>query len=384
MVKESRFIVASTLLCCIFQLMLVSSDYSTEIFFLLLISGGLLILNNSRAYLHFKPAIIIAGLLYLIVLMLSPYNHISTIVLWLSLIYSFFFIQRVETIGAPSFFEKILWCFVFIISFATLFWGERFNGDITFNNYDNNYAGVTIFLFFLFAEKRNMFGRKVLFIAILLAGTKSRSYLLLFAVFYFIRLLKKMKLRLPRLDRKRLLVLFVIAIVVILAFSYVWVNVISVGQLLAYRTSLNDLSNRVRFSANIYAWEEVLTNLNFTTLFTGYGGSLKEIMGIPHDDNVLYNGVRLVVPHNMILNTLVSMGWIPGIVFWWFMLCFISKYCTSENYEYIFPFLLNGMFLATNKPGFLILWLLVVALPKQQVHEKSKHKYFISSVEKGQ
>ena len=384
MVKESRFIVVSTLICCIFQLMLVSSVYSTEIFFLLLISGGLLILNNSRAYLHFKPTIIIAGLLYLIVLRLSPYNHISTIVLWLGLIYCYFFIQKVETIGAPSFFEKILWCLVFIICFATLIWGERLNGDITFNNYDNNYASVTIFLFFLFAEKRNLFGKKVLFIAMLLAGTKSRSFLLLFAAFYFIRLIKKTKLRLPRLDRKRVFGLFVIATVVILAFSYVWVNVISVGQLLTYRTSLNDTSNRMRFSANIYAWEEELTHLNFTTLFTGYGSNLKEIMGIPHNENVLYNGVRLVIPHNMILNTLVSMGWIPGIAFWWLMSCLISQYCTFENYEYIFPFLFNGMVLATNKPGFLILWLLVVALPGQQVHENNRHKTILIRLRKGE
>ena len=384
MVKENQFIVVSTLICCIFQLMLVSSDYSTDVFFLLLISGGILILNNSRAYLHFKPAIIMTGLLYFIILLLSPYKHISTIVLWLSLIYCYFFIQKVEAIGAPSFFEKIIWCLVFIICFVTLLWGERFNGDITFNNYDNNYAGVTIFLFFLFAEKRNMFGRKVLFIAVLLAGTKSRSYLLMFAAFYFIRLLKKMKLRLPRLDRKRIFGLLVISIGVILVFSYVWVNVISIGQLVAYRESLNDTSNRMCFSANIYAWKEELTHLNFTTLFTGYGSNLKEIMGIPHDENILYNGVRLVVPHNMILNTLVSMGWIPGIVFWWLISCFISKYCTSENYEYIFPFLLNGMFLATNKPGFLILWLLVVALPNQQIHENSKRNTLLIRLRKGE
>lgn len=208
--------------------------------------------------------------------------------------------------------------------------------------------------------------------------TRSRGFFFMAASFVLIRFIRKLLNRngrhFPKLKKKFVFTVLILVVVLVLIFSYVWVYVVSIGNLSDHRVSLNDGSNRKRFIANIYAWEEQLTKIDFNMLFCGFGGDLKLSMGIQNDENVQYLGLRLVQSHNSVLNLLVRMGWIPGIIYLWLLVSFVCKYFTENNYEYIIPFFVNSMFISVYHPNYLILWCLIIALPCVKKDRISKRK----------
>lgn len=364
MVKGYTYILSITLFFCMVNFLIIPSQYITLSFLLLLIPGMLMIMLLTQKAMDYKE--LVAVLACMILLLFSSYAIISTIILWFSYLYISLFYDHCTNVSTTLKVEKLLWNIIVLIFILTVLFVPRgINGDIVVGggSYDGNYSGVIIFLLFMYAEKRNLKGGKLILLITLIFFSKSRGLLLMTFLFIFIRILKKLNISLPRLNRETAFLVLTITVAVVLIFSYFWVEVISLGQLAEYKTSLNDVSNRMRFSSNIYAWENQLTKTDFNMLFCGFGSDLKKTMGIPNDENVIYNGVRLIQTHNSVLNILVTMGWIPGVVFLWLLVGFICKYFTADNYEYIIPFFINSMLISVYKPNFLIFWCLIIALP---------------------
>ena len=376
MIRKNYFILIVTLIFCIIHFTLITSEYLTISYFILLIPGILLIFYTHSTKFNIFPILPVAILIYVGLLYMSRYRHISTIICWMSLTYIIHYVDEVRAIKCANSLEKYCVIIAVIICFYTFVFGLKNDmGDFEFNSYqDANYSSVVIFLLFSLAEKRGIKGSKLLLISTLLLFSNSRGLVLMTLLFYFIRLLKKCGIRFPSLNQKKVFIIFFTATVFTVIFSYIWVAVNPYNEVGAYRTTLNDGSNFGRFSANIYAWQEQLCLFNYNSILCGFGDDLKYAMGIPNNERVLYNGVRLVQTHNSILNILVSFGWIPGVAFIWILSGFIGKYFTNDNYEYIIPFFVDSMLISIFKPDFLIFWCMIIALPC--VKKKSKKLMF--------
>ncbi len=233
--------------------------------------------------------------------------------------------------------------------------------EFTFGRTDNrNYASVLVFMFFLYCNKKRHPLGIVLGIIFAIVFPQSRSYLLLFGLFYVCWIFKKQifaALNKIKLNHSFVLILLLTVITVIL--SYVWVYQISVHGISGYHQSLNDLSNQQRFVANIYAFERILQDKN--TRIWGYGSNLLEVMGINNRIS-MYMGVSLLQAHNSVLNLLLRMGILSGILYFIVATSVIDKYFTEDNIPFILPYLINSMFMHDLFEGqWIILFIAVLA-----------------------
>lgn len=233
---------------------------------------------------------------------------------------------------------------------------------------DPNYTGVLIYLMFLFSNK---LGDKLgifLGLCYVLLFNNSRSVLLLFVLFYLIKFLKPVvSAVLNKLKKFNVFGIFIILFIAVAILSYVWVYVISANSFTAHKESLNDNSNRVRFLANLKSYE-VLNDKNM--LLYGSGDDIYEFLGITFGNEITllkYGGMRLVQAHNSLINPLIRMGIIPGTIYLYVLSKLLDKFWTDDNLEYLFPYILNAMFMhSLFNLQWLILWVLILMLPKNK------------------
>lgn len=296
-----------------------------------------------------------------------PHRHFLSLFTWFCLIFIYFFMQKLHDCSYninDRNIELLLWIFTIIVVFVQLFFGQKASsGDsLLYAAYsDRNYTGIIIFLLFSYGEKRKLPGRKALLAATLLFFSNSRSLLLLTLTYIIIKYSKHF---LPDIKGKKscyIFSIFILSGAAMIIFSYVWVYVISNFHGNAILNRLNDDSNKMRFSSNIYTWQYLMCKKEI--IFSGFGNDLKSIMGIPNNEPIIFNGVRLVRTHNSILSIIVTMGWLPGLSFIYILSKTIAKYCSKSNYEYIIPFFLNAMLIPEFEQGFLIFWFLILVIP---------------------
>lgn len=157
--------------------------------------------------------------------------------------------------------------------------------------------------------------------------------------------------------------IFVMIFVFICIISGFWISYIDVNPLSQYREGFNDSSNKMRFAANIYALDRI--NNDASLLFIGYGDDLKKELGISDDVNIKqhtkYMNERLVQPHNSILNLFLRIGIIPAVIYFLILSYILDKLSTVNNCEYIFPYLINTIFMHSLLSGvWLGLWILIL------------------------
>ena len=70
---------------------------------------------------------------------------------------------------------------------------------------------------------------------------------------------------------------------------------------------------------------------------------------------------RLVQPHNSILNLFLRIGIIPAVIYFLILSYILDKLSTVNNCEYIFPYLINTIFMHSLLSGvWLGLWILIL------------------------
>ncbi|MCC5425073.1 O-antigen ligase domain-containing protein, partial [Clostridium botulinum] len=171
--------------------------------------------------------------------------------------------------------------------------------------------------------------------------------------------------------------LFILMFIITVSISYIWVYKVAIDGVKEYQQGLNDTSNKMRFVANIYAIDLIKNNKE-ELIFYGYDNDFKDIFSIYDYEIDLHRrfmGVRLVQPHNSILNINIRSGIIFSLLYFYILSRIIDKLYTKDNLEYILPYLFSTLFLheLLNRK-FLVFWLILLCLPSNKVFFTKKYK----------
>lgn len=207
---------------------------------------------------------------------------------------------------------------------------------------------------------------------------ESRGFLLSLAFLILFYMVKKF---LPKVTDLILNInffyLFIILTVLMIAFSFFWVFVVSANGTAGYHESLNDGSNRLRFIANVNAINHLRDTDN--TLFWGVGDGIYNYLGISGETYASHTkmlGVRIVQPHNSIINMMLRVGLVPAIIYMFCLSKLLSKLNNIDNIEYIFSYIISAMFLPVLfSSGWLITWIIVLLIPRKVIKNRKKIKW---------
>nr|WP_288886125.1 O-antigen ligase family protein [uncultured Blautia sp.] len=228
-------------------------------------------------------------------------------------------------------------------------------------------TGVFIFLFFLLSIKcKKVSGLIVTIIYVLIwRNAHSRGLMLMLSLFVVISILSKrieQFMKKVRISSNKIFMIIIMMTIGIIVFSYAWESLAAKGFL----GRLDDMSNRVRFVANIKTVDTIKEN-SFELLLSGYGHDLFAELGIESEDYLshpTYHGVRIVQSHNTVLNIIIRLGIIPGFIYLYLVSKYLEKHMVRENYAFIIPYMVNSLILHEMFiMKWLVLWCLILEMP---------------------
>ncbi|HDK7167326.1 hypothetical protein A0J52_11700 [Clostridium sporogenes] len=314
------------------------------------------------------------------ILIISPYTTVFTISTFVFLLIAQLSINPKQD-RIKNYLNKSMYviCILSIIIQLILGRYTTINGKISLNIIgDKNFSGVVMILFFMYCAKNRFYLGEIFSIGTILI-LDSRASLFTIIIFFVVRLFKNIiwtilqKFRLNKVYR-----LFVLMLILIISISYIWIfKVTAIYGVKEYQQGLNDSSNKMRFVANIYAMD-ILKDNKEQLMYYGYDNDFKDVFGI-YDYEVDYHrrfmDVRLVQPHNSMINVIVRTGIIFSLLYFYILSRIIDKLYTKDNLEYILPYLFSTLFLheLLNRK-FLILWLVVLCLPIKKIINNKRYK----------
>lgn len=254
--------------------------------------------------------------------------------------------------------------FTILIIYNFLFNSSFIDNEIVFKSIkDKNYTAIFMFLYFTFCYHFKLKVGLLLSIIYFLFYNSSRSIILLLLSFFLCIAFRGYVFEFCRkIKMDKFWRIFLVMTLCIIGFSFYWVSSVSTSTLQPYRQGLNDESNKMRFTANVYALD--MLQKDGKLLYRGYGFDLKNIMGVADKDYATHpriNDVRLVQPHHSIINVVLRLGIIPGILYFIIVASILDFLYNKQTIEFIFPYLLNTMFMHSLLEGFVFaIWLIVV------------------------
>ncbi len=382
-ITSERIIRYTCLIFIALNMFVLPSNIAVGAYFVLFSCFAILILTG-QFRINLKVFFISIVLIFILLSYITKYKYTYVILSWFSLFFMTYYSKKVgdkEVENSKDLIEDFLWIFLLVAFFINIFVvGYQIDGDMVFPHAypDKNYTAVSVFMLFMYGIKRGYRTSIIPLMMMLLFYSNSRSLLLMSIIFVATIPLKRF---IPEVKKKNIyFVIFLLQIFLIVPFSYFWINNVSTYNMTAYRESLNDYSNKVRFSANVFAWEEILMNSDH--IIAGYGDSLKSVMGIEETENVFYNGAKLVQTHNSVLSVLVINGWIPGLIYLWALGKVLTKYGNKKNYEYVLPVLINSFVLPMYAGGMLVFWLFILIIPKRKLYDYRITKWKIIRIKR--
>ncbi|MHB9922136.1 O-antigen ligase family protein [Clostridium botulinum] len=315
----------------------------------------------------------------IVMLIISPYTIIFTIGTFAFLVIAQMSISKKHYIF-KSYLNRTIYvmCLVSIIMQLMLGRYSTINGKISLNIIgDKNFSGVVMILFFMYCAKNKFYLGEVISVFTILI-LDSRASLITLILFFIVRLFKDtiwsvlQKFRLNKVYK-----LFALMLIIIISISYIWVSRVTIYGVKEYQQSLNDTSNKMRFVANIYAID-LIENNKKKLIFYGYDNDFKDIFGIYDyeiDSHRKFMGVRLVQPHNSIINVIIRTGIIFSLLYFYILSRIIDKLYTKDNLEYMLPYLFSALFLhELLNSRFLIFWIIVLCLPINKIIRTKRYK----------
>lgn len=362
---------------------MISIDYQkyVEVIFL---SGTFLLVFSKSLYDYRKnqkinTKVLIYCLLLLssclIMLISSEYTVISSFLntLFIIIVLFYFFSPNLTEDVLENKFIVILYyvSLIFILFNLYIYFKEDYEFFILKSAWDKNFSGIALFLFYLFCEKRKfILGKLLIIFLVFIVG--SRSLILLLILFYTLKWAKKFTTEnfFTKTKKKIFLLLLSMPFLIIL-FSNYWVSNVSYYSFSEYGESINDNSNKMRFLANLKAYE-LIKEQSF--LLSGYDDDIKDVLGISSPntfDHTRYEGMRLVQPHNSVLNLIVKSGIVYTFIYLLILAEIIKRYWNKENIEYIIPYLINSMIMHSLLGSmYLLMWIFIIWLPKKTDRKK--------------
>ncbi|KEI97132.1 membrane protein [Clostridium botulinum A2B7 92] len=315
----------------------------------------------------------------IVILIISQYTIIFTIGTFAFLVIAQMSVSKKHYIF-KSYLNRTIYvmCLVSIIIQLMLGRYSTINGKISLSIIgDKNFSGVVMILFFMYCAKNKFYLGEVLSVFTILI-LDSRASLITLILFFIVRLFKDtiwsvlQKLRLNKVYK-----LFALMLIIIISISYIWVSRVTIYGVKEYQQSLNDTSNKMRFVANIYAIDLIKNNKK-ELMFYGYDNDFKDIFGIYDyeiDSHRKFMGVRLVQPHNSIINVIIRTGIIFSLLYFYILSRIIDKLYTKDNLEYILPYLFSALFLhELLNSRFLMFWIIVLCLPINKIIRTKRYK----------
>ncbi|PPK46363.1 hypothetical protein [Clostridium algidicarnis] len=330
------------------------------------------------SFLDFAIFIFLA-LVYIMILLISQYSkmYITQNLAFLMVIIYYFYRDNLKLDESKKTIisDSVYWgmCLSLLFQFYICI---RNGEDLhLITTWDDNYSGIIIFLFFLFNYKNNKkFGKLITILYIVYL--KSRGFVLMIVLFYIIKIFKSFIDKAKNMFfLNKIFKIFIIMIVFIYFFSILWVYNISTSNLKPYKQGINDTSNRIRFLANVRVFD--LIKENKSLIMYGYDNDLKKVLGINSEDTAEhqhFNDMRLVQTHNTILSIIIKTGILFSVLYLLIVSKIIDKYYVKENIEYIFPYLINSMYMhSLLNTSFLVFWVLILHIPQKGVKQQKSN-----------
>lgn len=377
---------------CWLSLLIIPAGYTIYCYGLLAVSAISIYIKTINRINHMRvtlPAIFLLSF-FVFTYFYSDYDINGVIVPWLCLFTSYvmnmYTKKDMKIMNKQDYLENVIWYICLITMVARCIFSDRigdFNEIVFYTAIgDKNIISWCFFLFCLYGQKRGYHVQWVFLGLYMLLFSRTRSLFLMLIIYGLTLVYVKYSNRKINLKKHNyVFAFFIVTSLIIVIFSYLWINHYSLSSISEYKSSLNDGANRMRFAGNIYAWENILKDNNI--LFSGYGEDLKEYMGIANDENVRFLGVRLIAPENSSISSILYMGWIPGLVFLWFIGKYVQKYMDYENLPYIIPVLVNSLLVPTLRGCCLVIWLFLIAVPyRKEIVARNKLRKLITNVQK--
>ena len=297
---------------------------------------------------------------------------------WLVQSFMSLIIAAYLVIGGQSFFgsrgEKAIYIVVLLLLLGGFLFSMFQGSFFMISDRDKNFTALLALLFAMYSYKTRRLAGSLIGVVIVLASTSRSCQLALLVSVLIIagkhwankrgvnRTAESEPLSLPWIFS-----LFFLTAILIIPFSYFWVNVVSGSGYSLYQASIVDSSNQIRMNSNIYAFELMASDPSF--LYSGYGDSTLSKLGIAVDsstyaDSTQYGGLRIVQPHNSVLNEILRNGVLITLLYYMLLSYVLRRTFTFENMEFIAPILFISMFMhSLFIQGFLLMWVLLLVAP---------------------
>lgn len=316
------------------------------------------------------PGVVYAGLTALVMLtvMTSPYGWTYTLVAYsFAIATAWHFTRNAPTnraLASPRVESALSMIAAAVIAFQVLEalgTGEPF---VLWSSWDGNFTGMVILLYLMWSIKlRNGLGVIAALSTVLV--NESRLFIGLTLLLFAMRGLKH---ALPKgWSARRGTVAGIMGVMIVLSvpFSTYWVDVVGANGVAAYRTSINDTSNRMRFAANLAGIDRLKEDP--ALLLVGYDAQIKEELGVVDVDEgraSQMRGDRAVVPHHAFFNLALRSGVLFAVLYFLAVGRVVDQYFTKENFEYVVAYLMGSMIMHSLLVGsILVLWVAVLATP---------------------
>ena len=256
------------------------------------------------------------------------------------------------------------WGYLFGIIYSMI--GNHYfeEGTMVFEAIDEqNWTGVLVFIFFCYSWKlKRILGVFICLIYIILLSESRGLHIMTFVFLFSIVFRKPLLWLMNFIFFNKAWKLNFIIIITTIILSFYWILNVSVGELAGYREGFNDASNKMRFTANVFAISMIYDEPRL--ILAGYDNNLKKHLGISDDTadevHTKENGVRLVQPHTAGVNLFVKLGVIPAIIALIMISSLIDKLKQKDNIEMILPYMFNSAFLTMYDIKWMLLWFFII------------------------
>lgn len=358
--------------------------------------------SKSSKQINVLPLVFVTVLL--LVLLCSPYSKEQLLKFSIMLFdaYLLLVVFKVKEVLAATRLFYLLGCGVILLFYICYVFFPIFplfsstGGMVLPGVPDSNETGIVIFLFFCIAIKKRW--KLGIIVGILYLGIYfGRQYILMLAItisaiaiMTFVRYVQNKNPQNRIFSRHSFnkdnskeeigpswfFLIFILSTVVVIVFSYYWVNNVASNDIDEYKTSLNDSSNAIRMNSNVFVVEHMLSNPDF--LVYGYDSDVFDVLGIISSedgevtDGYLIDGqFRLVQPHNEVLNTLLKEGVLFVLIYYALVSFLLSKITyTKTNKAILIAYFVGSLIFAALFRDFRLIGLLIVLL----IEDKNKNQ----------
>ena len=242
-----------------------------------------------------------------------------------------------------------------------------------YSTWDKNYSAVIIFLYISLSIKlKKKYGLMIgLIYTIILNSRMLQLCSVVSLLIYLYDYKKKSSSAITyKPFYKNISFLIITLSTITIIISYYLTYKVNINSITSYRESLYDKSNAIRVRANVYAVEEIVHEPS--RIIYGYDNEIKKQLDVEEEDTAtIYEGYRLVQPHNFILNFVLRYGLLYTIIYLYLLERLLAPSLNRNNRFIIIPYMVMNMIMhSLLSSGLLIFFVYILKLNTGKEHEQ--------------